>query len=244
MLDPRWRLLLSPAPRGSGLSRLSPHAGASTEFRDHRDYAPGDDPRHIDWRAYARTDRLLVKRFFEESLPDLALLLDRSASMQAHPGKADRADALARGLEELGRRAGMRCRTVEIHGLDSLDLRAAALRPGCAAVLLSDLLSPAGPDPWISALRPAAAVAALQILSPEELDPRPGLARLTDAETGLHRDLAIDDAMIRRYRQRLDRLSAEAEDRCRNHGWIFARVEGEGEEAWRGLMRAGVIGIR
>ena len=57
------------------------HRGASVEFVDHREYAPGDEPRHIDWKVYGRTDRLFVKQYEAETNLDVHLLLDVSRSM-------------------------------------------------------------------------------------------------------------------------------------------------------------------
>jgi len=61
--------------------RLGSQAGASLEFRDHRDYQPGDDLRRIDWNAFARSDRLTVKLYREEISPHLDIVLDGSRSM-------------------------------------------------------------------------------------------------------------------------------------------------------------------
>lgn len=63
-----------------GLHR-SRHRGHSAVFLDHREYRPGDDPRLLDWRAFARTDRPSIKRFEQESEARVTLVLDRSASM-------------------------------------------------------------------------------------------------------------------------------------------------------------------
>jgi len=57
--------------------------GFSQEFAEYRDYMPGDDPRFIDWNAYARTDRTLLKLFEGETNTRLLVLLDTSASMDA-----------------------------------------------------------------------------------------------------------------------------------------------------------------
>ncbi len=59
----------------------SPHRGASVVFVEHREYRPGDDPRLIDWRAYARNDRHAIKRFEQEAQLGCTLLLDASRSM-------------------------------------------------------------------------------------------------------------------------------------------------------------------
>ncbi|HLK71493.1 MAG TPA: DUF58 domain-containing protein [Steroidobacteraceae bacterium] len=55
--------------------------GFSQEFAEYRAYAEGDDPRFIDWNVYARSERLVVKRFLGETNTHLMLLLDASASM-------------------------------------------------------------------------------------------------------------------------------------------------------------------
>ena len=64
----------------SGMHR-NLHPGASLEFTEHKEYAPGDDVRRIDWKAVARTDRYTVKRFEDETEMRMLLILDSSASM-------------------------------------------------------------------------------------------------------------------------------------------------------------------
>src|SRR5262245_52427219 len=59
----------------------SPFHGLSVEFSEYRDYQPGDEPRHIDWRLYARNDRLCVKRFEQETNARCTIVCDTSASM-------------------------------------------------------------------------------------------------------------------------------------------------------------------
>ncbi len=59
----------------------SPHKGFSVEFAEHREYTPGVDPRHIDWRVFGRRDKLYVKQYEEETCLRCYLLLDKSASM-------------------------------------------------------------------------------------------------------------------------------------------------------------------
>src|SRR4051812_41261292 len=62
-------------------SHRSPVKGASVEFRQHRFYTPGDEPRRLDWRVLARTDRPYIKEYDEETNLRCALLLDCSGSM-------------------------------------------------------------------------------------------------------------------------------------------------------------------
>ncbi len=71
----------------SGLHK-SPYKGFSVEFADYRQYVPGDDVRHLDWRAYAKTDRLLIKEYEVETNLRNHLVLDCSYSM-AYPEQPD-----------------------------------------------------------------------------------------------------------------------------------------------------------
>jgi uncharacterized protein (DUF58 family) len=64
----------------SGLHR-SPFKGFSVEFAEHRRYGPGDEIRHIDWRAFGKTDRYFVKEFEEETNLKAHLVVDSSGSM-------------------------------------------------------------------------------------------------------------------------------------------------------------------
>ena len=64
----------------SGLHR-SPYHGFSVEFTEYRPYAEGDDPRYLDWRLVARTDRYFIKKFEDETNLRCHLLTDLSRSM-------------------------------------------------------------------------------------------------------------------------------------------------------------------
>ena len=59
----------------------SPYKGFSVEFADRREYVPGDNPRHLDWRTLARTDRLYIRQYEEETNLRARILLDVSGSM-------------------------------------------------------------------------------------------------------------------------------------------------------------------
>jgi uncharacterized protein (DUF58 family) len=60
----------------------SPFHGFSVEFSDYRNYQPGDDLRHLDWRLYARNDRLCIKRYMQETNVRFYVVCDSSASMK------------------------------------------------------------------------------------------------------------------------------------------------------------------
>lgn len=64
----------------SGLHR-SPYHGFSVEFSEYRQYTPGDDPRYLDWKLFARSDRYYIKRFQDETNLRCYLLVDLSKSM-------------------------------------------------------------------------------------------------------------------------------------------------------------------
>src|SRR5262245_15956072 len=64
----------------SGMHK-SPHKGFSVEFAEHREYTPGVDPKHIDWRVFGRRDKLYIKQYEEETCLRCYVLLDKSASM-------------------------------------------------------------------------------------------------------------------------------------------------------------------
>ncbi len=65
----------------SGLHR-SPYHGFSVEFTEYRQYSPGDDPRHVDWRVFARSDRHFIKKFEDETNLRCHLAVDQSRSME------------------------------------------------------------------------------------------------------------------------------------------------------------------
>jgi uncharacterized protein (DUF58 family) len=65
----------------AGLHR-SPYQGFSNEFAEHREYAPGDDLRYVDWKVFGKTDKVYLKQFEEETNLICYLLLDTSESMQ------------------------------------------------------------------------------------------------------------------------------------------------------------------
>ena len=75
----------------NGLHR-TPHLGVSMDFAEHRVYMPGDDIRRLDWRLYARTDRLYLKEFEADTVMNFSILLDVSKSMQYGSGAVTKLD--------------------------------------------------------------------------------------------------------------------------------------------------------
>jgi uncharacterized protein (DUF58 family) len=75
----------------SGMHR-SPYFGQSVEFVQHREYTPGDDLRHIDWKVWARQDRLYIKQYEEDTNLRCTLLIDASESMSYGRGETTKFD--------------------------------------------------------------------------------------------------------------------------------------------------------
>ncbi|NQT37732.1 MAG: DUF58 domain-containing protein [Planctomycetes bacterium] len=89
----------------SGIHR-SPYHGFSVEFAEHREYAPGDDLRYVDWKVFGRTDKFYLKQFEEETNLVAHILLDTSESMSyqsdgAAMSKLEYARSVAAALSHL-----------------------------------------------------------------------------------------------------------------------------------------------
>lgn len=81
----------------TGLHRAAMR-GSSVEFAEHKEYRPGDELRHVDWKAYAKLDRYYVKQFEQESQLTVYLVLDTSASMDFAGGGLRKLDYAAMAL--------------------------------------------------------------------------------------------------------------------------------------------------
>lgn len=78
-LDVRARLVVEGFITGQ---HQSPYHGFAVEFATHREYSPGDDLKHIDWKVWSKTDRLYIKEYEEETNLKCTILLDCSKSMR------------------------------------------------------------------------------------------------------------------------------------------------------------------
>ncbi len=86
----------------SGMHR-SPYQGFSVEFAQHRPYVPGDDIRHLDWKVFARSDKLHLKQYQQETSLDLMILLDASGSMRYGTRSFEEASGAGHALSPDGR---------------------------------------------------------------------------------------------------------------------------------------------
>lgn len=208
-------------------------AGTSLDFKDFREYQPGDDLRHIDWGAYGRSDKLTVKLFREEVDPHVDLLIDGSRSMALEETAKARA---VLGLAALLSRAASNakctcspwivadgCRPIEnsddrpsawlgIHFdsrynlSESVAISPPSLRRRGIRILVSDLLFPGDPLTALRYLtRGASAVFVIQILADADINPSlRGNITLVDSETGETTEIFLDEPIRKRYEKALN----------------------------------------
>jgi uncharacterized protein (DUF58 family) len=239
-------------PIGAAGGHQGARAGSSLEFREHREYEPGDDLRHIDWNAYARSDQLVVKLYHEEVTPHLDIVLDgsRSMALEGTP-KAAAATGLAALFAMAAGNAGMShrvwlaqdgCALVEGsqfrpslwqppnfdfpgHVGDAFARRPPRFKSRGFRVIISDLLWLGDP---MQVLGPcserATSLVVFQVLA--QADARPverGNLRLCDSESDQYLDLLVDDAAIARYLRTLDRHQSAWHDACRRVGAVMSK---------------------
>lgn len=245
------------AYQGSTGSLAGRNLGSSVEFKDFRDYTPGDEVRHIDWAAYGRNDRLTVRLYREEVSPWLDIVVDQSRSMAIEDGrKADLTRALAgfmlrQGLahtrlygasQQLHRLEAQQTLTFEADESVLLLQPAACvphLRRGSLRCLLSDFLSPHEPRHSIMTLAAhASQLIVIQVLGPWEADPVAGEAlTLVDAETRKTLALTVTPAVRQRYLNRLQQLQQNLRQACIQCGAVFVPVVANAELDLSGCLR-------
>lgn len=252
----RWRLPFSrQAWRGGPVGNwLGVGAGSSLDFQDHRAYAPGDDPRHIHWAAYARTGQLTMKLYRAEVAPVVDVAVDVSASMTLTAEKLRRTDELVAFCVACADRAGAACR---VHAVDGARVQAVATaevrtgrwrerlsaagggvaprfalwRAGALKVLISDLLYPGDPSLLLSPLAAGAGVAVVFAPALEEearLGWR-GNADVRDCESDARRRQRADDSLAARYAAAYARHFQLWREAARRKGVLLASVPAEGE---------------
>jgi uncharacterized protein (DUF58 family) len=236
--------------------QLGRQAGASLEFRDHRDYQPGDDLRRIDWNVFARSDRLTVKLYREEISPHLDVVLDGSRSMALEStAKARAAVGLAAAFAVAAENAGYshnawlartrvepvangsnrptlwRSLALDFSGApaEAFTRTSSGFRRQGMRVLISDLLWLGEPTAVLHSLaHGAASLVVAQTLASVDADPpERGRVRLLDSETDERREIFIDDGAIRRYRDALARHQQNWHRACRQIGAIMVNIIAE-----------------
>jgi uncharacterized protein (DUF58 family) len=265
-----FRLTLPRTPLGGRIGeRLGAETGSSLEFQDYRPYAPGDDLRHVDWAAYARSELLAVRLYREEVAPRIDLVLDISRSMVVTEQKLRAYGELAGVLacacastiadSRIITSSGVRPQPLDIPediervvSATACDARLSALeeahlpfRRRSLRVVVSDFLFPHDADLLVPRLaRGSALLALVQLTLPEEAEPvvEDG-RRLVDVEGRGEIDLVIDEAAVRDYRARFNRLRLGLSGAARRAGARFAHVVAGTpvRDVARGLAAAGVL---
>lgn len=217
--------------RGAAGEFAGSGTGASMDFQDHRAYSPGDDPRHINWNAYARTGQYSMKLFREEIRPVVDIILDASHSMFFSPEKEKRTAELLFFLADSSLAAGASVRIYAMTGdaqlaIDPMALKSGRwqndikslapsapgtppemqripLRPHALRVLLSDLLFPADPTPILRALghKQGTPILFCPFSEAESSPAWTGNYDFIDAELNTRHPHRIEPATLRRYHE-------------------------------------------
>ncbi len=242
--------------RGGAGDFMGRGTGSSLDFQDHRAYAPGDDPRHLNWQAYARTGQYSMKLFREEVRPVIDVVLDVSPSMFFTPEKAARSLELFYFAVEGALRAGATPAVTVVCGawqkplpLEAVmshrwaeqlpggpqaaaappELARVPLRAQSLRVVVSDLLFAGDPQPLAGAL--GARQGRPVVLAPfcqEESDPAwDGNMEFIEAEELSHHPRRVEPALLRRYREAYARHFELWKAAAQKHGIALARVPSE-----------------
>jgi uncharacterized protein (DUF58 family) len=243
---------------GSSGELLGRGTGSSLEFQEYREYLPGDDIRHVDWSAYARSDALMVRLYRDEISPRTEILLDASRSMTTGGETKPRvARQLATVFALLSARVGGRptvvllddarpSRTLSLDALENLSAlpfsgtatlnelvgeNVVPLKRQAVRIVVSDFLFPHDPDDLVRRLsRESGALWLIQLLNEWEADPSPSEGRrLIDVETQGAVDLLLDRKTVAGYRERLARLQEGLGRSCRcAHGRFVTLIADRG----------------
>jgi uncharacterized protein (DUF58 family) len=201
------------ARHGAGGDGLGQHAsrsrGAGLEFAQYRAYEPGDEPRRIDWKLYARSDRYFVRESERDSPLTIWLVIDASASMAQHDAarpdwrKLDAAKTIAACAIELALRQGDRFGLITLAaGGPTLLAADAGSRHRDRCTLELERIACAGGWPAESTLRPLW----------ERVLPSSLVLMLSDFFDDASADLALRFAAARREVLTVQMLSAEERD--------------------------------
>jgi uncharacterized protein (DUF58 family) len=247
-------------PRTTALANsgmlLGQRVGSSLEFKEHRDYQPGDDLRRIDWNAFARSDKMTVKLYREEISPHLDIILDGSRSMAlVSSAKLAATIGLAAILAVAAENAGY-THNAWLSGESCVQIPNGNNRPSTwkgiefdvrdnpvdafsrlpprfnrtgMRAFVSDLLWLGEPLTVLQHLaQNASSIVVIQVLAEADLNPpERGRVRLIDSETEQQREIFIDDETIERYRDALARHQQNWHRACRQAGAVMVNIVAE-----------------
>ncbi|PZA08045.1 MULTISPECIES: DUF58 domain-containing protein [unclassified Meiothermus] len=234
----RYRIRTRPTQPFAG-ERNQARPGRGLEFYELRGYVPGDEPRFVDWKAYARAGRLYTRTFQAEAPARFTFFLDGSPSMGLY-GKAEYAE---RVLHVLARAAKAEGATLWGAGPYRGKSRAVAAgpaellrvpRPRGATVLITDGLDELD---WGRLLKRLKRVVLVQVMAPEELSPSLTEAWLHDVET--NERMEVGRLEVERYLEALEQHLRCLKTIARRLGsYALLRV---GEAILPALLKQGVL---
>ncbi len=242
--------------RGEGGNWQGAGVGSSIDFQDHRPYLPGDDPRYIDWQAYARTGVYSMKLYREEVSPRVDVALDVSASTFFDDAKRTRALELFFFCIESALQAASSLRCFAVSQTESVPWTPGAALPerdverltaptvamvappalarvpwrqGALRVVVSDLLFPGSPEGSLALL--ASGKGRGMIFAPhcraESAPDWRGNVEMIDCETRTRRVQHLDADLLTRYARSYQRHFEVWHEQARRHAVVLARVGAE-----------------
>lgn len=243
--------------RGHAGEFMGAGVGSSLDFQDHRVYLPGDDPRQINWQAYARTGTYTMKQYREEVRPLVDLVLDASESMFAMPDKEQRTLELLAYVLEASLQTGATVRCYAVRGQQHLAMETEAVlagrwpeevqrlpqsaeppalsrvpfRSGAMRVFISDLLFPAEPESLLAALgaRNGRGIILAPFTRQESAPDWDGNYEFVDAETQQPHEHRVEADLLQRYLIAYSRHFDFWKNAAAKHGIALARVSAEVE---------------
>lgn len=243
--------------RGHSGDFMGTGVGSSLDFQDHRVYLPGDDPRQINWQAYARTGTYTMKLYREEVRPLVDLVIDVSDSMFAFPAKEQRSLELLAYAVEASLQTGATLRCFAVRGSDHLVLETDAilagtwprevtrltsnattdvpalarlpLRAGAMRLFISDLLFPGEPESLLGALshRNGRGIVFSPYAQEEAAPDWSGNYEFVDAETQQPHEHRVEPDLLRRYAEAYARHFDLWKTAALKHGIAMTRVAAE-----------------
>lgn len=239
--------------RGQSGNWAGAGVGSSIDFQDHRSYLPGDDPRYINWQAYARTGHYSMKLYREEVSPHVDVVLDVSGSMFFDRAKRTRSWELLYFCWESALYSGTAARLYLASGDTVRELRQEQLaswnielppatdgppplaaipwRAGSLRVVITDLLFPPHVPTLLLPLGHGHGRGIFYAIHARaERDPDwNGHLVLVDSENGSRHRRFVSGDVLERYRRNYGRHFGEWQTETRRHNLLMARLAAEGD---------------
>ncbi len=243
-------------PSGHAGVRLGQQVGSSLEFREHREYQPGDDLRRIDWGVFARSDKLAVKLYQNEVLPHVEIVMDGSRSMALEDTcKVQATLTLAAILATSAKQSGFShntwltaegCQPVANgtatpsawqnvsftdtgNPLASFAHLPPSWRPQSIRILLSDLLWMGDPRQLLGWFADRTShVIVIQVLARQDIEPpKQGYIRLVDSETSEVQEVYVDSLAQQQYQEAFERHQQHWMMAAQQAGAVFSTLVAE-----------------